>query len=191
MLRVAAEQLQSMRQQVDDRFERLNCAGGAARQVKDHRLSSHSANCPAERRKWSFLCTLRPHSFGHAFEQTLADAASGFGSNVTGGHARAARGYYQTRAVNPGENRLLNGRLLVWDGGGSDDCEFVFFEDLSDRWPGNIGALAVKTGITDGDDGCAQLRSRGGHRLPPPQPSRRRVETRRAAAGPPLTSLEY
>jgi len=126
MPRVAAKQLQSVRYQVNDGFQRLDCARRASGEVQDDRLSAHTADGPAESGQWSFLRTFCAHAFSYAFEQTFADGARGFGSDIARSNSGASRGHHQPGTVNPGKERLLDGSLLVRNGGSSDDGEIVF-----------------------------------------------------------------
>src|SRR5579863_9195812 len=99
VLRISAQQLQSMRQQFDYRFQRLHRSRRASWKVQNHRLPPHAADGPAKRGQWGLLRAFRTHALGHAFEQTLADGVSGLRSHIPLSYAGPACGHDQPRPI--------------------------------------------------------------------------------------------
>src|SRR5579864_6604724 len=101
MFRVSAEQLECMRQKIDHSFERIDRAGRTPRQIQNQRLSSDSADSPAEGGKRRLLRAFVAHAFGDSFEQAFAHGAGGFGSDIALGDSSPAGGDYELCFLNP------------------------------------------------------------------------------------------
>src|SRR5439155_27005891 len=115
MLRVAAQQLQRMRQQINDCFQRFNRAYRASREVQDHHLSPGAARSPAQGGKWSVLPAFEAHPFRHAFQSALADSPRRLWSYIARRNARATRRYYQPGILAELHKGVLDVNLFIGD----------------------------------------------------------------------------
>ena len=62
-----------MGQQIYYRLQRFPCTARAAGKIEDKRFAPYAADPPAERGQRSFLCTLKTHPFGNAFQQSVTN----------------------------------------------------------------------------------------------------------------------
>jgi len=138
VLRVAAQQFQRMRQQINDCFQRFDRACRISREVQDHHFTPGAARSPAQGGKWSFLPAFETHAFRHAFQEALADSPRCLWSYIARRNARAARRYYQPGILAELHKGVLNVNLFIGDDLPGHNLEPAFFERLGHRRSGEV-----------------------------------------------------
>ena len=94
----------------------------------------------------------RAHHFGKAVEHPAADRPRGFWSDIPGGNSRASGRDHQPRLLRLLAERIFNRMLLIRHEDMADDGEAVLLEKLDNGGTGDIGALASKPRIANGND---------------------------------------
>jgi len=185
---MSAQQLQGMRQEIDDSFEGFYCAFRVSRNIQHHRFTPHPEYAAALHGERCVFCALKTHAFGDAFEKTLADGPRGFRGHVALGNASSTGSDDQTSLGAKTYDCLFDCRLVVGDNSSRNYSKVSLLERFHQGRAGKVVALTARAGIAHGEN-CRPPRvsCRGGHLLPPVR--RRLVPTRREGAGPPSTSL--
>lgn len=139
MFRPPLQQIESMRQQVDNRCQGIDRAGRISGKVENDACSPRAAERPGERRISGFLEPSVSHAFGNAIDQALADRPGGLGSHIARCDSGSARGDDQPSQPTEFNQLFLNGFDFVGNDRVLDCFKAVLLQELLYRGTGKIG----------------------------------------------------
>ncbi len=113
VLRLAGEQIQRMRQDVDDRLQRIDCATGTAREVEDQGSSPYAANAAAESCQGILFRSCGAHLFRDALNELRADSACGLRRDIPIRDSGASGGDNQIHLIAEPDELFLDRWLIV------------------------------------------------------------------------------
>ena len=143
MFRLPGKQLQRMRQEIDDGFQRFHRACRTAREIQDEARTANPAHPAAERRKASLAQTFGAHHFRDAFNQAVTHSTGGLGCNVTRSNSCPACSNDQARSAAQMNQLFLNFALLVGREPALNYSKAALLQRFSDRRTGEVRLLAV------------------------------------------------
>ncbi len=209
MVGLPHQQLQRMRQEINDGLQRFHCACWTAWKIQDQARTADPAHSAAERRKPSLPHSLGAHEFRKAFNEPVTHRPSSLGCNVTRGDPGPSGGYHEARRPTQLNEFCLNFVLLVGHEPALTHSKPVPLQGFRDGWTGKVCLLSPRARVADRQHGgqysfgwrrmmgrrASGLRCRAGHLRPrhrlPRRPRPHRALLRRADAIPPSAALAY
>jgi hypothetical protein len=152
MVRAASKEIQRVGQQWQNRGEGCSGAGRTTGQIDDKRVADGTADGAAERCERSVKQTVGTHALREAVDNALADLARRFRGYIAGCEAGSASGEEQIGgacAVAQGRGDLVE---FVRKGEDVDAGDTCLLQQGNDGRAGEIGLLAQKTTVADGQD---------------------------------------
>jgi len=143
VLRISSKNLQRVRNHINDCLKRLHSAFRLARKVENQGLAANSADRTAENSELCRLRALRPHPFGNAIEQPIANRARCFWRYVAFSNPSSARGYDESHLHTQTNQNLADGPFLVRNDLSRDHAEIFLFESIGYRGSAQISALST------------------------------------------------
>lgn len=115
MLGVADQQLEGVRQEIGDSFERFDCTSGASRKIQDQGRAPDSAHSAAQCGKRSFLHAFGANPLGDTFDKSIADLMCSLRRDVAGCNPGAPGGYDEPNFAGQANQQILNLNGVVRD----------------------------------------------------------------------------
>src|ERR1700757_4117748 len=143
MLRISAQQLQSMRDQIDHGLERFHRARRLSRQIQDDRLPAHAAYRAAQGCEFCLLCAFGAHPLGHAFQQSLTDGPRRFRRDVTRRDASPTGRDNEARLYTEADQGVADRRFLICNHHAGGDAKAFFSERGGHGWAAEVFALSA------------------------------------------------
>ncbi len=166
MLRLPAQQLNSMWDKRRHGLQRLHRPRRTPWQIENQCPPPHAANAPTQRGKRSLLAALAPHALRHAVEQPVTHGHSSLRCNVTCSNPSATGRHNKLDFTRQPNQQILNLNGVIRNYLAQRNGEMKLLQNLRYRRPRDILAFPASAGIADRHHGrrdVPRFSHRGGH----------------------------
>jgi hypothetical protein len=156
----AVEDVDGVRQEMGNGFERFDCASRAAGKINDDGVGAYGGDRAGQDGGGSFFHSFATHFFGDPRDEAVGDSDGGLRGVIAGADAGSAGGEdnIRTTPVGDGAELFANGGWIVRDAQRFGDFPAEAAAERNDCGTGGVLAVAFGGGVADSEDGYAHVR---------------------------------